>query len=182
MCKHRAFLLLTSLPSCLLQRHSTKLLPWFQTKTAEKCWKMVYRLYARTPVVCDDCPEVRSHTSMCVENVGRWYAHTLVVCDDAQVCVLPGQLRYAQILWNPFAHRYAEYDVGMVYVSFLNLGDDCGRGGQGKFWLRASKAEKDLEQNSHAMLGTFMATGVVTASCFKILNSKFPQIGSQRIQ
>ena len=133
-------------------------------------------------MVCDDCPEVRSHTSMCVENVGRWYAHTLVVCDDAQVCVLPGQLRYAQILWNPFAHRYAEYDVGMVYVSFLNLGDDCGRGGQGKFWLRASKAEKDLEQNSHAMLGTFMATGVVTASCFKILNSKFPQIGSQRIQ
>ena len=51
---------------------------------------MVYRWYARTPVVCDDCPEVRSDTSMCAEKVEMWYAHTLVVSDDAQVCVLPG--------------------------------------------------------------------------------------------
>ena len=75
---------------------------------------MVYRWYAGTPVVCDDCPEVRSHTGMCPENVEMWYAHTLTVCDDAQVCVLPWLLRYMQILWNPFTHRYAEYDVGMV--------------------------------------------------------------------
>ena len=39
-------------------------------------------------------------------------------------------------------------------------GSNCGRGRQGKFRPQAFEAEKDVEQNSHAMLGTFMATGL----------------------
>ena len=39
-------------------------------------------------------------------------------------------------------------------------GTNCGRGRQGKFWPQAFEAEKDVEQNSHAMLETLMATGL----------------------
>ena len=54
----------------------------FQTIMAEICWKGMCTWYSRNPVVCDDCPAVRCHTSMRGECVETWYLRTPVVCDD----------------------------------------------------------------------------------------------------